>query len=485
NIDGANTNPTFVGVVIRNNRASGPNADGAGAYVTQGARPTFRGCVFAANVAGNQGGGLKVLLGAHATVIGGSIRGNRAGATRGINSGGGGMFVIEASATLTNVTVERNRASFVAGGLYIFNRFTSPQRMLLVQDSRIRDNVASRLNPNDPAAQGGGLHVEDNSRLRIVRSEIRGNDADTGGGITNFRGRLEIFHSIVAFNDGDDPQSLGGFGGGIASFTNDGGRVPTAILTDTAVVGNTARIGGGIYHTNDTGGGNRAPLTLKEALVSDNTTDGGGGGIFLKRAALTMTNRSQVLRNDVGSGSGGGILLEAGGQATIRGSTIASNTATRGGGVAVVANTILDVQQNSRIYGNVARNASGGGGIFVGGVPATGTVSGNVIADNVNYQIAETQRANTGITYTNNKIEDTASPKKIYVGNNPSGSFSTVAGFNSGLSPRASGNTQTGPAFVSFLATPNFSPSFLAWSVARAADIDISNLGNNLEAPTG
>jgi CSLREA domain-containing protein len=96
------------------------------------------------------------------------------------------------------------------------------------------------------------------------------------------------------------------------------------LLVDSAVVGNTAAVGGGIMAI--------GALSMARSTVSGNVaTSGGGGGIgILNGAAATVTNSTvSGNRADGRSGFGGGVVTA--GTLTLDSVTVANNTAVAGG----------------------------------------------------------------------------------------------------------------------------------------------------------
>jgi predicted outer membrane repeat protein len=165
---------------------------------------------------------------------------------------------------------------------------------LTVKDCLITGNAApdypSACTPgSDPAClgQGGGIGAAQ-STVFVTDSIITENSATYGGGLR------------VA---------------GIGALT----------VTDSVIGGNTAsnaaRLGqgGGIY-------GSAPPLwamTVKDSLITDNTADTQGGGIYVNSRALTIKD-SSIFNNTAGT-NGGGIYLNSS-TLTVKDSTTTPNT---------------------------------------------------------------------------------------------------------------------------------------------------------------
>lgn len=453
--------------------------------------PTFLRCRFTNNTTVRFGGGLVITGGSRPTFVGCTFQGNTAG-TGSATGSGGAIHANDSSPTLRGCVVSSNQAKFAGGGIFHLGVFGSANgtATLEVEDSEVSGNTASRASPADNPAEGGGIHIEDNALGRVVRSRVKSNVANTGGGLNAYRARYEIEGSIVEGNQAPDPSNVGGFGGGIQASSNNPTlplrQASTVVLDDTVVRNNTARIGGGIFVGGDfacagctDATATKASLVLTGSLVDSNTATKQAGGIYAGRSTVTVSGGLVSRnRNNAGDGFGGGLMLANGTSATLGGVRVARNEASAfGGGIFADANATVSVS-GSAIYANSAGNT--GGGIFVGsnGTNA-GTVRTSALVDNVGTTIAEQcpSPATAGrLGYLDNTIVSSLTPT-VYDGVcNPPGPL-TVAGLN-GLS-NSSGNTGTlSLATVQSLAyfgvTPDVFPAVLAWSVIRATGVSIA-----------
>ena len=478
------SSPAFVDCVFESNRAS---SGGGGTLITSNA--TFTGCVIRNNFAARSGGGVYLLAGSRPVFTRCDVISNQSG-TGGPGVGnagvGGGIDSRDSSPTLRGSRVSGNMSKFAGGGIYHGGEFGSPYgtAVLLVEDSEIADNISSPLSPSDNPAEGGGVHIEDNSQASLTRTRVLRNRANSGGGLTAYRARYDILDSIIDANqatartDGGVP---GGFGGGIyVSSTNVTAPArPASIvtLTGTLVRNSVGITGGGIVVTGDVN--LPATLTMVKSVVDGNHAQSQGGGILLSRANLTATN-SMILLNSVQgdpvSPFGGGLLISTFSSATLNGTTIARNTAgVFGGGIFMDQNASLNMS-GSNLYDNSSNSNSRGGGLFVG---PNGSQSGNIqsstIADNNNSSSQINEEGCSALTYTSNTITPKTGTTN-FSGCTPGGG-------------RASNNVSTPPRFAHFLAVPASGTSVtLAWSVARATSVTVSGVGtwttpNN--SPTG
>lgn len=504
--------------------SGGPGANTGGGFTVQDASPTFANMIFEGNASVFHGGG-GLLLRSSAVfesctfqnnsvgVLGGgvfvwmsnplfmntTIRNNISGLVDPMGSGGGAA-VQDGHATFRSSVITGNRTVSAGGGIYVFTPFTSPgPSVVTLQDTEISANTASRMSAGMSEAFGGGIHIEDNAIARLTRVRVTGNTANSGGGLSTFRARFEVTSSYIESNQAlDDPTNLlSGLGGGVIAVTTNR-ELPfrpsaAVIMTDSVVRNNTAREGGGVWAEGDLlcGGGPCSPataprtqLTVTTSLIDGNTAvQPWAGGIFGQRANVSIA-QSQIFRNRVtGSAARGGGLTLLASSGTITDSTLADNSApAEGGGLYADLESAITVDRS-----NLYRNSAGtrGGAIFAAPT-ATGVVQNSVIADNIGIQVAEDVVCSgtiPALRYSNNVLvaQGTAI---VYRSNcNPPGDL-TVAGLNALPGGRASGNTSATPVFASFRATPAERPSVLAWSVARATSITITNVGA-VSAPTG
>jgi CSLREA domain-containing protein len=154
---------------------------------------------------------------------------------------------------------------------------TASGRVLFV-DSLADADVSGVLitGGNGTSLPGGGILVEAGGGLHLADSAIEGNTADRGGGIYS-AGTLVVERSTIAHNDA--VGAVTGFGGGIQI----GGG--TASLENSTVSGNTAEVhGGGIY--------TQANLDLTNVTIADNF---GGGGLFQEFAGAQRTLATNAL----------------------------------------------------------------------------------------------------------------------------------------------------------------------------------------------
>lgn len=159
----------------------------------------------------------------------------------------GGIAVALVTLEITDSLIAGNTANATAGGLKLFG-YDDGLPMVTITGTTISDNLAG---------SAGGILQSGNATLSVTDSEISGNSSGVGG--------------ALVITDGE------------ATFTN------------VAFLGNAAsREGGAIY------GARGAGLTiLEDCVVSGNSADGDGGGIYATYATVTSTDFSDNTPNDV------------------------------------------------------------------------------------------------------------------------------------------------------------------------------------------
>jgi len=206
------------------------------------------------------------------------------------------------------------------------------------------------------AGNGGGISVGTGSNLNLSNSAVSGNSASSGGGIYN-GGIVNLTNSTVSGN-------TAGSGGGIYNF------IGTATLNNSTVSGNSATGGNGGGISNNT----NSTLTLSNSTVSGNSSAFYGGGIYNSGSTATLTN-SNVSGNSADSGGGIYNLI---GTATLNNSTVSGNSATSEGGGISNINTSTLTLNNSTVSGNSAGVNGGGINNFNSTITlSNSTVSGN------------------------------------------------------------------------------------------------------------
>ena len=266
------------------------------------------------------------------TLTGGNLTLDSLVLQHGAAADGGGIYSA-GTLTLNDCAVRSNHASARGGGVFIATGSYA------ITASDISDNTAG--------SEGGGLMDIGSAPSRIDSSTFAGNIAGAaGGGIRHVSGQpLVLTYSHIT---GNSVPSLGtSLGGGIAS------QESALTLRDSTISGNKARFAGGLYVYRLS---LASTLTLERSLVTGNTADSDGGGIFVFGGSLYSIN-STVSNNLAGAASGGGIDLQNTSSftaaAALVNTTVTYNRAgTNGGGLMQISGTVS--LKNSLLAGNVA-----------------------------------------------------------------------------------------------------------------------------------
>ncbi|MHC4946331.1 MAG: right-handed parallel beta-helix repeat-containing protein, partial [Planctomycetota bacterium] len=163
-------------------------------------------------------------------------------------------------------------------------------------------------------------------------------------------------------------------GGGVFCF-NSG---PT--VRGNRISGNTAEVGGGIYHENIEYGGSITKNVIENnTAVSTSYYRGDGGGICIWYYGIDVTHN--IIRNNTAKYSGGGIYCRYNAEGTIAHNLILNNSTLGGGGI-FFFNCMCSVV-NNLIQGNEAKGyKAGGGGIDCHAGDGEPVFEGNIFAEN-------------------------------------------------------------------------------------------------------
>jgi hypothetical protein len=228
--------------------------------------------------------------------------------------------------------------------------------------------VADGLIVVNKAQNGGGLYVSQGSTATL-RTQNAANTlvvaantvADSGGGIYNGGGGLIVKGVVVAANRAPTGTLAFGYGGGIF---NQG----SLSLSDSFVVGNQGRFGGGLFVGNSATG---ARADVQHTLFAANTVEEYGGGLYTNSDNTVITVTKGVF--DQNSARVGAGIARHNAHLEVSDSSFTSNTARRaGGGLAVMsggglADPTLVRVTSSTFDGNSANLFGGdyfGGGIY-------------------------------------------------------------------------------------------------------------------------
>ena len=272
------------------------------------------------------GGGIAI-HGGTASVTGGHVTGNGAGAAGGgifvdggtveihdtdlsSNSGwdGGGIGVASGSVTIESSTISGNYAE-VGGGVRIGGLSSLPNPALVIRDSALEGNIAQNL-----PGVGGGLALGPGSTVHIENADLAGNTAGFFGGAIG---------ASVAW-----------------SFLPEGNFEASGALslevTRSWIHDNQAGVGAGIstaavfpYSTGISAWTVPFGVSIEASTLDDNGAFYVGAGLDVESGATVTIHDSTLTAND-----GGGIWLQ-GSSLDVSDSTIARNFDAPGSAVAV------------------------------------------------------------------------------------------------------------------------------------------------------
>ena len=421
-------------VVIKNNRAT---SQGGGIYMldhTGECRISY--CTIADNYAGVHGGG--IYSATPTTIVNSKIIRNRAmtselqGNLTNSGRGGGFCFTGERNFIVRDTEVSENAAMHYGGGGHIQNK----AYLKLEGDSRINNNYAliggagglhvtasatfelasGSISYNEADGHGGGIHSSYECNLILTGGDISNNTVTgRGGGVhINTGGVLELQgtditsnralrtkdykYCEVVFNQADatyswkEPVAIlteydmdTGYGGGV---TVDAGM---CLMYDGRLSSNFAEAGGGgialvMINTNANNIGQLkiGKFTLTDGIVSDNTTDGDGAGIYLMKNTM---NGAANVPEDIQKGIP---------QIVINKGSVTGNKAFRnGGGIFQDENTKFIIEGQEVSFDNNESLEGSGGAVYI--ALGEAEVKGGTISNN-------RAKLNGGALYINGKI---------------------------------------------------------------------------------
>jgi hypothetical protein len=332
------------------------------------------GCVFANNAADGSGGAIDFFQ-SDATPITVDIRNSSFVSNTSDNFGGGAIrALVKGSVTLKNNLFSDNVST---GTSSTADLGVGAGETLLIQHCQFLGNHAERVG-------GADLRCEEDSTI-IVRDSLFGNNVATdfsSGGLSVFGGKAIIERSIFAGN-----TSEGGAGGvEVADFSSllirssqfldnntsgDGGGLRISVpegrearVIGSIIAGNAAHDGGGIFVSGDPGS-----LEIIGSRLTNNHATGDGGGMNVLENFSTHVGpdvsvvRSKIIGNVAENANGGGIEVFGDGEFTMRSCQVMQNSSPNGGGVALFKTT-----PSSIVGCIIAHNtAVDGGGILARG----------------------------------------------------------------------------------------------------------------------
>ena len=313
---------------------------------------------------GNQGGGVYAAL----TDTSRLVFDNTVIQQNSATDSGGGLFVFGGTTTVRNNTRVLNNVATVRGGGIAVAYAGSPASFTMTGGT-IDGNSSNGLLAS--SGGGGGLVNFDILAASITTLDgvtISNNHAlmgGNGGGIFN-RGRLVITGGTISGNDALS-------GGALSNGTSLDAGGP-ATLTNVTVENNTATsLGGAIFAANPPGGPATGTTNILGGTIRNNRAGNDGGGLFLRPNTTVTVGNGAVITGNVATVVGGGIYTT--GTLNVSATTLANNTAAFAGAIYVTGpTTVID----STISGNAA-DVIGGVSVQAGATATfrSSTISGN------------------------------------------------------------------------------------------------------------
>lgn len=234
---------------------------------------------------------------------------------------GGGIYVISATATISNSQIFDNIA-VAGGGLYALNS----QNLTLASSTIISNTGLNRA---------GGIYFRSSPGATLTANTIHDNTADHVGMGQKHHGGAYFFMSdsaLLVDNIVSDNSAADECGGITFSASEN------ATLIGNTVTGNSSGSPG--FGSNANGGGmcftDSSGANLNRTLIIHNNTYGNGGGLYLARSHVTMSNNviadNQILTSDDFTGTGSGLHV-AGSSPQLIHITFARNSGGDGSGL--------------------------------------------------------------------------------------------------------------------------------------------------------
>jgi parallel beta-helix repeat protein len=285
---------------------------------------------------------------------------------------GGGILISYAKATLNNVPLWNNRAKENGGGILI----QGDQEVLIQANPLSGTDGTIWFNT---ANQGAGIYASTSSTVTVIGTRIFWNTASgiygDGGGVflQHASGRVNLLLNQINNN-------FAARGGGLFSETSDNLEIGL-----NSINVNTATQAGGGFFINTSKG------TIHDNWMMNNWAGNYGGGVNVNYGP----NGPELLRNWIEGNRaavGGGVALLAGTILAVDSNVFTGNRAVSAGGIYLYQTGIATITNNI-IAQNVITNAGlTGGGILADGSPAR--LINNTIVENTGDGILLSQAEN-------------------------------------------------------------------------------------------
>ncbi|MDY7092173.1 MAG: hypothetical protein SX243_04290 [Acidobacteriota bacterium] len=376
---------SFVSCRFEDSRSEAPSTGGGAVLIFDDADVVFIDSEFSGNSAQNRGGAVSVVF-STAEIHDSVFTGNRTNLAGHANTApGGALYILDSKVRVATTHFENNQAGWVGGAIYVFGDWREPLANPAAEVQIFDSNFVGNRAANHPccvppgATAGGAVHVEDHATVRIYRSELMGNRAESGGALDAYRAEVEIFDSVLEGNFTEPQNRPQTFGGAIflassdfndastqfglfnrrpASLRLDGSLVDGSLASGEAASQNggciaavgdlNRRFGTTAVDPDGTVEENRARITARGTIFSNCESeglnqggDGLGGAVNLRLTAFTARD-SLFLDSQCRTDNCGGGAMAASNESLvdIAGSSFAGNAAHRGGAIFLGGSTI-------------------------------------------------------------------------------------------------------------------------------------------------
>ena len=250
-----------------------------------------------------------------------------------------------------------------ADRLTIENASGQPFRIFDIQATTAQaDFRGLTLSGGDAGTENGGAIRSQTAQLHLSEVALIGNSAAMGGGVALTNGSLSIVSSTITGNNASAE------GGGVAVIDT----ISSLDILNSTVSGNNALgDGGGVFSQN-------APVSLSNSTVASNAA-ATGGGVAVTNGSLLIVS-STIAGNNASAEGGGVAVIDTVSSLDILNATVSGNTAVGDGGGVFSQNTPVSLS-NSTVAFNAA--ATGGGvGLLADGNGESLSVKNSIVAAN-------------------------------------------------------------------------------------------------------
>lgn len=369
-----------------------------------------------------------------AGAITGGVGGNDCGG--GIHVAGNGTVTMNGG-IITNCKVSESQQYALGGGIYL-----AKNSSFTMSDGAISGNTAKSSVSSNGQGSGGGVYVAPNSTFSMtggVFSSNKAEGANANGGAVFSQGTFTAENAVFSGNtsahwtggivgkvtlkncvlvDNQTGTVDGSYGGALSG----GGNIEACIISHNSAQGE----GGGVYLNEDT--------EIKTSYIQYNTAGSGGGGISVaakssNNGKTIKINASYVRNNTAGTenadkSGGGGIKLGNNNVMTLTDTEVSQNSAlgseVYGGGV-YNDNGELTIEGDTKIVENVNKGStkSLGGGVFTGRntIVTGGEIQKNTAKQGGGIYVADQKFSMSGGSITHNHAEESGGGIYVYAAN--------------------------------------------------------------------